>query len=81
MDTFMAGLFLFGPPIILVLAIIAFIRNRMRWRYDSRNPARRWCRECGQRQEFYVMAYANGDVPVGWETMYPISTKPCSRKH
>jgi len=81
MGTFVTALILFVPPIVLIIAIIAFVRNRLNWRYDDRNPARRWCRHCGQQQNFFVMAYAEGDVPVGWENVYPISKLPCSMKH
>lgn len=60
-------------------ALIAFWRVLFPWRYDERNPARRYCKECGTRQELYGMNFAEGFVVTGWETMCPVH--PCSRNH
>jgi len=56
------------------------------YRYDERNPARRYCRECGQQQDLYGVydrdpLEGGKFIPSGWETMYPLSKKRCSREH
>lgn len=71
---------------IVVLMLLTFglvqLRNWLSpWRYDERNPARRYCKECGQQQDLYGYDFAEGFVPTGWETVYPISQIPCTKKH
>lgn len=44
------------------------------WKY--RNPYSRTCIHCGQQQDYYVWAYAERDVPIGWENMYS-TDNPC----
>lgn len=49
------------------------------WRYDKRNPYRRWCKTCGTRQEYFVYNTYPTEIPIGWETVGHEYT--CSRKH
>lgn len=51
------------------------------WNYDERNPARRFCKHCGQQQDFFVMAFAEGDVPIGWEDIMPVRTPSPKCEH
>lgn len=54
-------------------------RRLFPWRYDERNPARRFCKECGQQQDLYGMNWEQGFQPTGWESMGYI--RECSRDH
>jgi hypothetical protein len=47
--------------VFLVWLIVISTAGEQDWnfRYDSRNPARRWCCECGQRQELMCRSYDN----------------------
>jgi hypothetical protein len=61
---------------LLVLSgVIALVYARHPWRYDERNPARRYCKECGQQQDLW-----DGPYSSTWEYMGSINTK-CSQKH
>jgi len=70
------------PPYVALLKLSLIVRP---YRYDSRNPARRWCRRCGQREELHGVYDADpldgGRFrATGWEVMYPIAMEPC-KKH
>lgn len=47
------------------------------WRYDERNPYRRYCKECGTQQSAF--SYWSGNRIHGWDTMRPVH--PCSKEH
>lgn len=47
------------------------------WRYDKRNPCRRYCKQCGTCEEMYSHGLFSNST--WWEVMYPVY--PCSRKH
>jgi len=44
------------------------------WRYDGRNPYRRYCKTCGQQQdqyEFALYGLFHPRNPCSWESTYP----------
>lgn len=60
--------------LIICLGAFAWAHDRHTWRYDERNPYRRYCRHCGQRQELYTW----GDEPARngwWENMGRVNTE------
>jgi hypothetical protein len=48
------------------------------YRFDPRNPARRWCKHCGQQQDLYGVNFEDGFRPTGWENMRRIE-RDCPR--
>ena len=60
---------------ILIPIYVFFLKMWIRvfpWRYDSRNPFRRYCKVCGQCQEQYMMDFESvpfSRKPTWWENM------------
>lgn len=49
-EVFLIVVVFYGVVIGLPLLIAKFVSP---WRYDSRNPYRRYCKKCGQQQDQY----------------------------
>lgn len=64
----------------IIAALIGCAHAFSPWRYDERNPARRFCKECGQQQDLYGVQFEDGFHPTRWEYMGHINTE-CSHKH
>jgi hypothetical protein len=47
------------------------------YRMDPRNPARRWCKHCGQQQDMYSYDCFNSST-TWWENMRKVE-RDCSR--
>lgn len=65
---------------VIIAGAMGLARALSPWRYDERNPARRFCKECGQQQDLYGHNWETGFEPTGWEYMGRLNTE-CSHKH
>lgn len=65
---------------LLLIGLLGIIVERKDWRYDERNPCRRYCRHCGQQQDEFMW---NTDPPMfaGWENICPIKPKTKRCRH
>jgi hypothetical protein len=72
----MIGAYVLTALIVLVLCggVFAWAHEWFTYRRDDRNPYRRYCRHCGQRQEVYCHDWAEGQSPGWWENMSPLNT-------
>lgn len=64
--------------IIAVLVAVAFcmLGEKGRYRYHAVNPARRFCMDCGQRQEAYCWSIDRWD-DAWWQAMGEIKNQAC----
>lgn len=60
-----------GLVAVAIVVLVVLYDTFASWDYDKRNPARRWCRECGQTENFFE--------PGGWEPVHPSPLQPCER--
>jgi hypothetical protein len=60
------GLFILA---VVAIGVCLWIKDLLTWRRDDRNPFRRYCRHCNQRQDMYCMDYSDGPSDGWWENM------------
>ena len=75
-------LFVILPPVVITLAVIGFIKRVLQFRGDKRNPFRRFCKKCGQQQDYHEYSWAVNSGMYGprgwWEDMQMIADESCS---
>lgn len=71
------------PLLLIMLASVVGVVLFVRWacgdylfRWDARNPYRRWCRRCGQEQNQYKRSY-DGNI-TWWENVGPEPDLTCA---
>lgn len=64
-------LVLIGIPVLAGILIDRLAKRLSPWRADPRTPWRRYCKQCGTGQSYWV--------PGGWQTFLPV--RRCGRKH
>lgn len=71
---FMYFYLLLGPALLFSLAAMRVVERR-HYRWDSRNPYKRFCKECDQQQ---AQMYCPSTKKHWWETQYEITNPSCS---
>ena len=74
------NLMVWGVLLLLIFGImwiINWLEGNDLFEWDDRNPYRRHCKKCGQRQEKYCFDFAEGRNGDWWEDVGSIKDESC----